>query len=511
MQVLVIDVLGKSPARDPYARMMRANNTSVMAQSIAVWCEELGHDTHIAYYSGDELMAGSEPDRPAVVFISAFSQCAYLAYALSARYRASGAITVLGGPHARSYPLDAIKYFDYVIGQCDRRLIDTLLSNCAPRPRGGQWLAAAAQPATLPGLRARWKFLAPAIACSPLLKIVPIIGSLGCPYTCSFCIDAEVPYQPLDFDSLRDDLRFFQSLRLRGAVVVWHDPNFGIRFDDYMRVIEDTVPPGAVTFLIETSLSILNTERLERLRRNGCRFVAPGVESWHEMGNKARTARVTGLDKVRMVAEQCREVNAYIPYMQANLVFGFDSDEGDAPFELTRRFVDLAPGVYPHFAILTAFGRNAPGNAGYLRDGRLLPVPFEFLDLIEAMNVRPKHYAWDDFYTRLCSVYEHAFAPSAIARRAWHNRRSPIAIEQVFRAIASDHWNRLRYHRRMQRWLRTDRQVRAFFEGETTRVPDVMAAQVTRHLGRLAAWLPDGALVHDPDQFAAPVAERATA
>ena len=31
----------------------------------------------------------------------------------------------------------------------------------------------------------------------PPIKIVPMIGSLGCPYTCSFCIDSTVDYQPL--------------------------------------------------------------------------------------------------------------------------------------------------------------------------------------------------------------------------------------------------------------------------------------------------------------------------
>ena len=33
-----------------------------------------------------------------------------------------------------------------------------------------------------------------------------MIGSLGCPYTCSFCIDSTVDYQPLSFSQLRDDI-----------------------------------------------------------------------------------------------------------------------------------------------------------------------------------------------------------------------------------------------------------------------------------------------------------------
>jgi len=39
-----------------------------------------------------------------------------------------------------------------------------------------------------------------------LIQVVPMIGSLGCPYTCDFCIDATIPYQPLDFDLLKSQL-----------------------------------------------------------------------------------------------------------------------------------------------------------------------------------------------------------------------------------------------------------------------------------------------------------------
>src|SRR5439155_21664208 len=120
----------------------------------------------------------------------------------------------------------------------------------------------------LPGVRERWKFIAPTLHKAPLIKIVPMLGSLGCPYTCSFCIDAGVPYQPLDFEVMQEDLRFLVRT-LKRPRVAWHDPNFGVRFNDSMDAIEEAVPPGRIDFIAESSLSLLSEPHLKRLKRNG--------------------------------------------------------------------------------------------------------------------------------------------------------------------------------------------------------------------------------------------------
>ncbi|HSU17274.1 MAG TPA: hypothetical protein VLK66_24415, partial [Longimicrobium sp.] len=218
MRIGIIDLLGKEPPRNGYSRLMRANNTSIMPQVVGVWCQEEGHEVHIAYYSGPELLAGGLPDELDLVFINAFSQAALLAYAFSSMYRAAGTVTVLGGPHSRSYPEDARKYFDYVVGFCDRELLRDILRDCSLHRPLGVHLTAAAQPHELPGLRQRWKFLKPSMDRAKVLKLVPLLGSLGCPYKCSFCIDAVVPYQPLEYEGLKDDLRFFQELDLPRSV-----------------------------------------------------------------------------------------------------------------------------------------------------------------------------------------------------------------------------------------------------------------------------------------------------
>lgn len=172
-------------------------------------------------------------------------------------------MTVLGGPHARCYPEDAGRYFDYVLGFTDRTVIREVLSDGAPHRPAGRRLAALRQPTALPGLRERWKFVASTLRKAPTLKLVPMLGSFGCPYTCSFCIDSAVPYQPLDLDGLKEDLRFLAQ-QVRRPRVGWHDPNFGVRFDDTLDAIEEAAPPGSIDFIAETALSLLSEPHVKR-------------------------------------------------------------------------------------------------------------------------------------------------------------------------------------------------------------------------------------------------------
>ena len=120
-----------------------------------------------------------------------------------------------------------------------------------------------------------------------------------------------------------------------------------------MAAIEAAVKPGRVRFIAESSLSLLSEPHLKRLKRNGFVSVLPGIESWYDLGNKSKTGAASGIEKVRQVADHVNLIQSYIPHIQTNFVLGLDSDQGDEPFELTKRFIDLAPGAYPAFSLLT--------------------------------------------------------------------------------------------------------------------------------------------------------------
>jgi hypothetical protein len=505
LRIGVLDLVTKSPNPSLYGRLMNANLASIMPQVIGVWCEQEGHDVRLVCYTGLENLIEELPPDLDVLFIGAFTQSAQLAYALSHFFRMRGAITVLGGPHARCYPEDARRYFDYVLGFTDRGVVSDMLQDCAPHRPLGVHLSAATQPVELPTLQERWRFVEATLAKAPTIKIVPMIGSLGCPYTCSFCIDSTVDYQPLGFPQLSQDLTFLLT-KMKNPIVGWHDPNFGVRFDDYMEAVEAAVPRGAMRHIAESSLSLLSEPHLKRLRQNGFQAILPGIESWYDLGNKSKTRR-TGMDKVTQVADHVNMILRYIPYIQTNFVLGLDTDEGPEPFELTKKFIDLAPGAFPAYSLLSAFGRAAPMNLDYQRAGRVLPFPFHFLNNNHAMNVRPKNYSWAEFYDGLIDVTGYSFSWRAIARRI---PATPTAIPKwmnFVRAVSSEGFGRIRYHTTIRRLLDTDRAVREYLNGETDVLPEFYRERIRRELGPMYDYLPPGALRHDQNAYLESVRE----
>jgi hypothetical protein len=493
LRVTIIDFAERGPTRDLFKRKMSPSFASIMPQATAVWCEELGHDVrYLCYTGGEDLVALA--DETDFLIVGAFTLSAFTAYAVSSIYRSKGAITALGGPHARCYPEDAARHFDYVLGFTGKAEIEQILDEAAPRRPLGRLLSAARQPRRIPNLRQRWKYVEPTLAKAGPLKIVPMIGSFGCPYSCSFCIDATVDYQPLAYDEIADDLRFLLT-KVENPLVGWHDPNFGVRFNDFMGVIEEAAPTGSIRHVAEMSLSLLTDENLARLRRSGFVGMLPGIESWYAYGNKSRATTVSGEAKVAQVADHVNRVLAHIPFVQTNFILGLDCDLGDEPFELTKRFIDLTPGAYPAFSLFTCYGRASPLNLELQRAGRVNAMAFHFLDSNHGMNIRPLHYTWPDFYDRVADVTRHALGPRGTWRRLAANGPGTAGLFNLFRGATT---GRPRYQAAMARMMREDRGIRAYFEGESAEMPGFFEARIRKDLGPLRDALPPGTLSHDP-------------
>lgn len=500
LKIGIIDLVSKKPNKKLFARIMNANFASIMPQVVGVWCEEEGHNVTYICYTGKEDLLSELPEKADIIFIGAFTEAAQTAYALSNLLRSRGALTVLGGPHARCYPEDALNYFDYVVGFTDKKTIQDILTDNSPHRPYGLYLTAKTQPLTLPGIKERWKFIEPTLQKAPLIKMVPMLGSLGCPYTCSFCIDSTVAYKPLDFDVMKEDLTFLLT-KFKRPLVGWHDPNFGIRFDEYMDAIEEVVPKNRIDFIAESSLSLLSEPHVKRLKRNGFGAMLPGIESWYDLGNKSKTGSMTGMDKVEHIADQINMILRYIPYVQTNFVLGLDADKGDEPFELTKKFVDLTPGAFPGYSLLSAFGQAAPLNLEYQKLDRVLPFPFHFLDNNHAMNVKPMNYSWTEFYSHIIDLGEHTFSWKAIGKRLVATKAFIPRWMNVVRAISEEGFGRVAYNKQILKQLNSDSKFKAYFEQETTELPEFFLNNMKSEVGPLWEWLPEGAIYHDQNAY----------
>jgi len=500
LKIGIIDLVSKGPTHSLWARVMHANMASIMPQVVATWCEQAGHEVKMICYTGLEDLSKELPTEVDLVFISSFSQAAMLAYAVSNYFRSKGTVTVLGGPHARCYPDDAVKYFDYVLGFTDKTIVGEILGNFSSHKTGGVYLSAKRQPAELPGVRERWKFIEASLQKAPFFKMVPMIGSMGCPYTCSFCIDSTVTYQPLDFETTKQDLQFLLT-KFKKPLIGWHDPNFGVRFEDNLRAIESAAPPGSFRFAAESSLSILTEDHLKVMRHNGFNAMLPGIESWYELGNKSKTSHMAGKEKLERISEHVNMMFQYIPYVQTNFVLGLDSDAGGEPFELTKRFVDKSPAAFPGYSLLTSFGEAAPLNLQYQRENRVIPFPFHFLNNHLAMNMKPKNYEWLDFYDKVIDLTAYTFSKKAIYRRFMATPHFTPKWLNFLRAVSSEGYGRLKFYNRIRKNLREDQQFRRFFEGETTSLPAFYSDIIQRDLGSWWNWLPAGALEHDANAY----------
>lgn len=459
---------------------------SVTPQVVSVWCRQLGHDVHYATYFGVGDPQDKLPRDLDIVFIAAHTHVAPLAYALSKVYRKRGARTVLGGPHAKSFPRNSLKHFDHVVIECDKQLVADLIDGQYDPPGIVSSLKPYEDTATVQERLTELKASVFLMGRPYPITIIPMLASMGCPYTCNFCMDWNTRYRPLSNERLEEDLRF-ASRHLPGAKLIFYDPNFGIRFDETLEIFERIPAEQRSPYAVESSLTILRQDRLARLRDTHCIAVAPGIESWTHYNNKAGVGKASGKDKLERVVEQIDEIREYVPYIQTNFILGLDTDSGGEPFELTKEFILRVPFVYPTFNIPMAF-RGTPLYADLNKQGRLLKtMPFSFY-AVPHLTIVLKNYDPIEYFERMVDLYS-----LLVSRQIFHLRWRADTTFQVkfvnsYRVFG--YRKMLANLRETLRQLRTDPRFRNFHLGKTPVLPETYASQYRQQLGRYAEWMP---------------------
>ena len=313
-------------------------------------------------------------------------------------------------------------------------------------------------------------------------QAVPLIASVGCPYTCDFCVDWKKNYHRLPSERLESDL-YYLSKHYPRVIVAYHDPNFGVQFDQTMDAIE-TIPEGRRNpYVMESSLSVLKESRLERLRKTRCVYLAAGVESWTDYSNKAGAGLKQGWEKLVKLTEHFQLLRGYIEGFQANFVFGTDVDQGPEPLELTKEFVRRLPFVWPGVNIATPFG-GTPLFQRLSAEGRILKtMPFAFY-FNPYLTFVPAHYEPAEYYDNVIQLFSFITSSRVWARRLTSGAHPLVKFLHSVQSFGLLH--EVGELRRIRKLLKTDAAFRAFHEGRSTALPEFYHYHFEKTLGPYA-------------------------
>jgi hypothetical protein len=267
-------------------------------------------------------------------------------------------------------------------------------------------------------------------------------------------------------------------------LVGFHDPNFGVKFDHVLDLME-TIPEQARNpYAVSISLSIMRgPHRLQRLQNTNCVYVGPGVESSANYSQKAGVGSVIGRHKWERVVAHMEELYQYISYVGANFVLGTDVDAGAEPFELTKEFMRRLPFVWPMVFIPVPYG-GTPLYDAYLAEDRILKgMPFSFYYL-PYLVVQLKHYHPLEYYDKMVDLYAVLTSSQMLMHRVLRTRGYRLKLFQAFRTLAMRTLCAKLRHMRDQ--LRADRQLRAFHEGASQTLPAYYRSLYTKQLGAYA-------------------------
>jgi radical SAM superfamily enzyme YgiQ (UPF0313 family) len=318
-------------------------------------------------------------------------------------------------------------------------------------------------------------------------SFIPLLSSFGCPYTCNFCSDWNNPYVPLSNERLLADLEF-ASQKYPGVTLVFHDPNFAVRFDEVMAIMERIPPEKRNPYGVQSTFTILRPERLERLRDTHCIFMLPSIESWTTAySNKLGIGKIQADEKLDRIVDKFQTLKEYIPYLGTNFIFGLDHDSGLDSFELTKEFLFRAPYVYPGLHIPMPFG-GTPMFDTLFEEGRILKtMPFSFYRG-PYLIIRLKNYDPSTFVKYMVDLLEVANSSALLKVRFVSDPHLLSRLTNLLRTIMG----RRRYMalRKILNLMNSDPQFLAFHNGETEELPDYYAFEYKRIMGKYSELVP---------------------
>ena len=294
-----------------------------------------------------------------LVGLTFHTPCCDHAYSIAAKFRARGALVIMGGPHVTLVPDEAAEHADCIfVGEAENTL-----------PRFFQDLASGT-------VKKRYEDAGIVdLAAAPLLQrqhfhradhtAGTMFATRGCPNSCEFCTIACIyknKFRKRPVSEVAKDFSAFQ-----GKVVVFWDDNISAD-REYAKEMFRAITPYKKWWTSQASIQAgEDDEFLELAYKSGCRHLFIGFESVTQMSLDGANK---SFNQVARYGEIIRRIHSHGISIQAGIVFGFDCDTPDV-FDETLAFLRNNGIAQATFNILTPY----PGTPLFARlkaEGRIL-------------------------------------------------------------------------------------------------------------------------------------------
>lgn len=326
------------------------------------------------------------------------------AYEMSARLRARGITTVMGGPHVTLIPDDAQPHTDCVVtGYAEdtwpQLLRDFVARDLKPRYTQAPDLSLANRPFAKRDALPSKRFLTNDV----------FEATRGCIHNCDFCVvPAAWGRKPLQkpVEDVVADIRQQGARRL-----IFVDLNIIADRDYAIQLFTALIPLRLEWYGLATVLLGKDAELLDLASRSGCRGLLMGLES---ISPVALRASRKGFNSPEEYAALVENLHRHKIALQGCFVFGLDDDTPDV-FMKTAQFAVDAKIDLPRFAVATPF----PNTGLYNRlnaEGRILTRNWELYDG-QHVVFQPKQMSVNELQFGIEKAWKHAYSWRSIASR----------------------------------------------------------------------------------------------
>ncbi|MFQ6082110.1 MAG: B12-binding domain-containing radical SAM protein [Candidatus Aminicenantia bacterium] len=143
---------------------------------------------------------------------------------------------------------------------------------------------------------------------SPLAKRTPfaiVITSLGCPFTCEFCVAGSMNYQYRNIDNVIQELKHLQALGVKE--IMFNDPTFTVSKKRTSELCQKMMDNGLdFTWLCNAHVSNIDEDLISKMSEAGCHTLMIGVESGTDEILEKYSKKTTR-DKIKNAFKICKK------------------------------------------------------------------------------------------------------------------------------------------------------------------------------------------------------------